>query len=265
MPVSEHRRRDCLRVMDTILSFHISRMFSQPVDPERDQCPTYFTIITKPMDLGTVKNKLLENKYNSITEWKADVEQVWENAYTFNGKTSVVALLAKQLQGTFGELTEFFTDDETLDWIYQLNDQRNKLNTLMNSSSKMKLIKPKSKSSSKPSGLKPVSSTSSKTPKRTNSKQNLSKTASQPHVRRESTPSLPPPPRQFTEEDTIRLTEDFNSLQTDDDVGKVTNLIMEYEPELLVGEEVEIEVGKLKYETLVALRNLVTQLLNKNK
>lgn len=237
-------------------------MFSQPVDPERDLCPTYFQVVTKPMDLGTVRSNLVENKYNTITEWKADVEQVWENAFIFNGKASVVALLAKQLQNYFKEMTDFFTDDESLDWILLLNELRNRMNTALNSSSKMKYIKNKSKSSSKSSTPKIASS---KPPKRPPTKSTSSKTNNTPQ-RKDSNQAYTTAPKQFTEDDIIQLTEDYNSLMdNEDDVGKVTDLIINCEPDLVQGDEVEIEVGKLKYSTLVALRNLVTQLINKKQ
>lgn len=38
--------------------------FKRPVDPVIDQVPNYFTFIKKPMDLGTMKQKLQQHKYS---------------------------------------------------------------------------------------------------------------------------------------------------------------------------------------------------------
>ena len=40
-------------------------LFSEPVDPVRDNCPEYAKIITQPMDLGTVMNKIYLDIYKS--------------------------------------------------------------------------------------------------------------------------------------------------------------------------------------------------------
>lgn len=41
-----------------VLSQKESVWFKRPVDPVRDGCGTYFQFIKKPMDMGTVKQKL---------------------------------------------------------------------------------------------------------------------------------------------------------------------------------------------------------------
>ena len=91
----------CVEIMNELLSFHTSRMFSQPVEPIRDNCPNYFKVIKNPMDLGTIMNKLNENKYKSVAEWKADVNLVWSNSFIFNPKTSLMRSITKELSDYF--------------------------------------------------------------------------------------------------------------------------------------------------------------------
>ncbi len=38
-------------------------IFEKPVDPVADKVPTYFRIIKRPMDFGTIKKNLLEKTY----------------------------------------------------------------------------------------------------------------------------------------------------------------------------------------------------------
>ena len=117
-----------LRIMEELLSYRISLMFSQPVDPERDECPDYLTKIKHPMDLGTIVKKIESNSYQTVADWKNDVHQVWENAYTYNRRNSLVGILAQQLESIFKNLTEFVTEDEKADWINKMHDLRNKVN-----------------------------------------------------------------------------------------------------------------------------------------
>ena len=48
--------------------------------------PIYHQIITKPMDLGTVKKKIDTLEYRSRKECLDDIQLVWENAMKFNAK-----------------------------------------------------------------------------------------------------------------------------------------------------------------------------------
>jgi hypothetical protein len=46
-------------------NIHYGVMFSEPVDPARDNCPEYFKVIANPMDLGTVLNKVYLDLYKN--------------------------------------------------------------------------------------------------------------------------------------------------------------------------------------------------------
>ena len=55
--------RKCKDIVKKFMMKKGSYIFAEPVDPVRDNCPGYLEIIQNPMDLGTVREKLLENKY----------------------------------------------------------------------------------------------------------------------------------------------------------------------------------------------------------
>ena len=69
----------------------LSILYLEPVDPEKDHAPDYFDIISKPMDLGTVKKKLEEGKYKSTKDWFNDVNLVFQNSkrYVNDSKTLI--------------------------------------------------------------------------------------------------------------------------------------------------------------------------------
>jgi len=77
--------------------------FIDPVDPAALQIPTYFDIIKQPMDLGTIKIKLHENKYVKADEFAFDMRLVFENAMTFNPKDHWVAVMAANLRKLFDD------------------------------------------------------------------------------------------------------------------------------------------------------------------
>ncbi|KAJ1640970.1 Bromodomain-containing protein, partial [Pavlovales sp. CCMP2436] len=61
-----------------------SYFFMAPVDPVAMCIPEYANIITTPMDLGTVRTKLLAGEYDSPFGFNADVCTTFSNAITFN-------------------------------------------------------------------------------------------------------------------------------------------------------------------------------------
>ena len=59
--------------------------FLKPVDPIKYDIPGYLDIIKRPMDLGTIKKKLVNNEYADQKDYIADVELVFTNCLLFNG------------------------------------------------------------------------------------------------------------------------------------------------------------------------------------
>jgi hypothetical protein len=65
-----------------------SLLFQNPVDIKT--IPTYTDIISKPIDLGTIKDKLTNGVYTNPYELVDDVRQMFTNAWTFNKKNTKV-------------------------------------------------------------------------------------------------------------------------------------------------------------------------------
>ncbi|XP_017950095.1 bromodomain-containing protein 9 isoform X10 [Xenopus tropicalis] len=69
--------------------------------PVTDQiAPGYFMIIKNPMDFSTMKEKISQNEYKSVTEFKADFKLMCDNAMTYNRPETVYYKLAKKLLHT---------------------------------------------------------------------------------------------------------------------------------------------------------------------
>lgn len=75
--------------------------FYKPVDAELLGLHDYFDIIKKPMDLGTVKQKMDNRAYKTATEFAADVRLIFTNCYKYNPPDHDVVAMARKLQDVF--------------------------------------------------------------------------------------------------------------------------------------------------------------------
>ncbi|XP_039745176.1 bromodomain-containing protein 3-like isoform X2 [Pararge aegeria] len=75
--------------------------FYKPVDAELLGLHDYFDIIKKPMDLGTVKQKMDTRAYKTAAEFAADVRLIFTNCYKYNPPDHDVVAMARKLQDVF--------------------------------------------------------------------------------------------------------------------------------------------------------------------
>ncbi|XP_061352234.1 transcription factor GTE12-like [Gastrolobium bilobum] len=91
----------CTAILKSLTSHRHGWAFNMPVDPVALIIPDYFTVISHPMDLGTIKSKLEKNIYFSIEEFAADVRLTFSNAMAYNPPMNVVHLMATELKKIF--------------------------------------------------------------------------------------------------------------------------------------------------------------------
>ncbi|KAI0859522.1 putative Bromodomain testis-specific protein [Xylaria cubensis] len=77
--------------------------FKEPVRPVEDGVPNYFEKIKNPMDLGTIKKKVDRGEYNTAEEFELDIRQIFENCYTYWGRTHEMSAAAERFQKSFEE------------------------------------------------------------------------------------------------------------------------------------------------------------------
>ncbi|KAJ2452936.1 hypothetical protein EV183_002605 [Coemansia sp. RSA 2336] len=70
--------------------------FLEPVDTEA--VPDYLSVISQPMDLGTMQAKVEAEQYRSINEFRSDLLLVCANARKYNGTSSIYAKAADRVQ-----------------------------------------------------------------------------------------------------------------------------------------------------------------------
>lgn len=76
--------KKCEILISKLCSHRLAGPFIKPVDPIALNIPDYLTIITEPMDLGTVRRKLKDRVYKNPSQMMADIEKVWSNSLLYN-------------------------------------------------------------------------------------------------------------------------------------------------------------------------------------
>lgn len=72
--------------------------FLEPVDYVGLNLTDYPIIIKHPMDLGTVKKKFEDNKYQSYEDFLKDIQLIWDNCKTYNMEGSPVYKMAQSCE-----------------------------------------------------------------------------------------------------------------------------------------------------------------------
>ncbi|XP_072931963.1 transcription initiation factor TFIID subunit 1 [Epargyreus clarus] len=110
---AERRRTDPLVTLTSLLEDVLNHMrhlpdvqpFLFPVNPKL--VADYYRIVSRPMDLQTIRDHLRQKHYQSREEFLADVNQIVENSSLYNGPTSSLTVAAQRMmQRCFEKLAE---------------------------------------------------------------------------------------------------------------------------------------------------------------
>lgn len=92
-------------------TFNRKGIFNAAVDPVALGLPDYFTVITKPMDLGTIKVRLHALAYTSQFAVAEDIRLVFHNAMKYNPARNGVHMSARDLLAFFEEQYQAFVPE----------------------------------------------------------------------------------------------------------------------------------------------------------
>lgn len=99
--ITKTQHKFLLKAIQNIKRSKDAGPFSAPVDFVALNIPNYPNIITNPMDLKTMEEKLKNGQYPSVDAYVADFNQIVDNAATFNGLEHPVTMLAKKIKESF--------------------------------------------------------------------------------------------------------------------------------------------------------------------
>ena len=82
--------RQCTGLLKPLMKMDDAALFLRPVDAVALGLEDYHTIVTEPMDLGTIEQKLDKSGYSSVEDFIRDVRLVWSNALKYNPPSNPV-------------------------------------------------------------------------------------------------------------------------------------------------------------------------------
>ncbi|XP_054789762.1 transcription factor GTE4-like [Prosopis cineraria] len=113
--------KSCSSLLEKLMKHKHGWVFNAPVDVEGLGLHDYFSIITHPMDLGTVKTRLTKNWYKSPKEFAEDVRLTFRNAMTYNPPGQDVHVMAEQLSKIFEDRWAIIESDYNREMRYGLD------------------------------------------------------------------------------------------------------------------------------------------------
>eukprot|EP00457_Paulinella_chromatophora_P012299 gb/GEZN01012498.1/.p1 GENE.gb/GEZN01012498.1/~~gb/GEZN01012498.1/.p1 ORF type:complete len:278 (-),score=23.69 gb/GEZN01012498.1/:209-1042(-) len=115
--LSKSCAKSCIAVLHAVMQNKAACIFNTPVPMTISD---YHTTISYPMDLGTIKKKVLQGSYPYAECFAADVRMCWANAWNFNAPRSLIyqnaTLLSRIFENKFleeGTLEEKISDYES--------------------------------------------------------------------------------------------------------------------------------------------------------
>lgn len=91
----------CNTIIKELIANEYAWPFHKPVDAELLGLHDYHDIIKHPMDLGTVKQKMDNRKYDSPEAFAKDIRLIFTNCFRYNPPDHEVVAMARQLQAVF--------------------------------------------------------------------------------------------------------------------------------------------------------------------
>jgi hypothetical protein len=98
----------CADTLKKLMTHRFGWVFNEPVDPIKLNIPDYFKIITKPMDLGTIRSRLDKEWYSTPMEslLLSQLHQVSKNPKVEKGRRPMSFNEKKKLSQDLGELPD---------------------------------------------------------------------------------------------------------------------------------------------------------------
>ena len=121
MSLTDYDKQWCNNTLAELIKWPLTQPFRVPVDPVRDGASNYLEIVTHPMDLGTVKKKLVEGKYKTVAEFIEDLHLICSNAILFNGENSIFGYIATDIRKWVDDRVEKKPKSQEDEWQRRLD------------------------------------------------------------------------------------------------------------------------------------------------
>jgi hypothetical protein len=104
--LGEEEKKKLDKIFETMENDNQAIDFLAPVDYIGLGIPDYPTIITNPMDLGTVKKNLDNGDYKIFQDFMNDINLIWKNCKTYNQPGSEIVKMANHCEKKIKQLID---------------------------------------------------------------------------------------------------------------------------------------------------------------
>lgn len=223
--MNELIRTTAVSIMDRIMKHPIANDYIEPILPGDGTESEYFEKIKNPQDLSSIRQRLIDGRYQTLQNWLDDVETVWKNAELYHGPQSHYASISQQCRKIFDKEKRALDVLSMGTWCGEVYRLRSRVYDLM--------------------GQPP-----------TRVKQYASSLGSS-HTMKQNMPLL-------TEREVQNFIAASEMLQMEEDHAEMIRIIDEMQPEIDPGkEELWLDVTKLSLPTIYALREYMRNSLEK--
>lgn len=119
----------CTDLLNKVRSWPISVPFLEKVNEK--EYPQYKQIVSKPMDLSTMKMKLEKKKYTSVDEFVKDFELIYDASKLFNGNDNIITAMASDMLLDINQRYSQRAENEKDEWFKKLGLLHQKLDELV--------------------------------------------------------------------------------------------------------------------------------------
>lgn len=129
----QYQKNWCINIMNKLDKKAISEPFKHK--EESDQVKGFYSEKDN-IDLETIRNKLQDNKYDTVIEFGCDVRQVFYNALDTFQPTDHRYMMAHELQDWFEKKFNNFPRTAQEKWYMKLNKTRKKIKKMLEEAKK---------------------------------------------------------------------------------------------------------------------------------
>lgn len=129
MPIPPGLRQACLDIMDQLMKQPCADPFLDPVNAS--DAPTYYNIVKKPADLGTIRKKLADDEYQSLAAWSREMSLIWGNTEKFHGRDVPLYLMAMEIKRQFEKEYKKVKPLNMQKWANVVSELKDKMDDLL--------------------------------------------------------------------------------------------------------------------------------------
>ena len=131
MSFNEYEKSWCNRILNELFKWSLTNPFRNPVDPVKDGASNYYSIVTNPIDLNSIRKKLNENKYNTCEQFIDDIKLIHSNSVLYNGDNSIITYIASDVLKWFETQLPFKSISYEDEWRRKLKNIIDKMHSHM--------------------------------------------------------------------------------------------------------------------------------------